>query len=191
LYPPVRDPLRFHPGPYGDYVFYPSRIAYHKRQWLAIRAMHHVKSSVRLVIAGAPDHPSELARVRALAARAPADRVTLIPRWISEEEKVELLAGARAILYIPHDEDSYGYVSLEAFHAHKPVITCTDSGGTLELIKDEEHGFVVAPTPGAVAAAMDRMFDEDGLATRLGDAAARRVDELGISWGRVISALTS
>jgi glycosyltransferase involved in cell wall biosynthesis len=188
LYPPVRDPERFRRGRYGNYVVFLSRIARHKRQALAIEAMRHVRSSARLVIAGAPDEPELLTSLRdAVAAEPLAARVQLIPRWISEQEKRDLLAGARAAIYIPLDEDSYGYPSLEAFHSGKAVITCSDSGGTLELIEDGRHGFITAPEAEALAAAIDRLFLEDGLAQRLGDAARRRLEELDISWHRVVS----
>ena len=79
----------------------------------------------------------------------------LIPRWISEEEKADLIARSAGVLYVPFLEDSYGYVTLEAFHAHKPVITCCDSGGTLEIIEDGVNGLIVAPEP-AVAGGGDR-----------------------------------
>ena len=39
--------------------------------------------------------------------------------WISEQEKADLMANCYAALYIPYDEDSYGYVTLEAFHSAK------------------------------------------------------------------------
>ena len=54
----------------------------------------------------------------------------MIPRWISDEEKLRLLASARGVLYLPVGEDSYGYVTLEAFHARKAVLTMADSGGS-------------------------------------------------------------
>lgn len=192
LYPPLWEPERFRRGPYGDYLFYPSRLTSHKRQWLAIDAMRHVRSDARLVVAGAPDAPDQLDLLRDAIRQADVgDRVELIARWISEEEKIELMAGARAGIYIPVDEDSYGYPSLEAFHAGKPVITCTDSGGTLELIEDGRNGLVVAPDPVALAAAIDRLFEQEQLAPELGRDTARRMAELDISWDRVISAITA
>ena len=52
-----------------------------------------------------------------------------------------------AVVYAPFDED-YGYVTLEAFLCAKPVITATDSGGTLEFVVDGENGFVVRARAG-------------------------------------------
>jgi glycosyltransferase involved in cell wall biosynthesis len=48
------------------------------------------------------------------------------------------------------------------------VITCTDSGGPLEFVRDGETGFVVEPTPAAMAVAFARLMDAPGLAEQLG-----------------------
>ena len=192
LYPPLTDTQRFRCEPAEDYVFYPSRITDHKRQWLAAEAMQHVNANVRLVIAGAGDSPHVLARLQnAIDAAGVSSRVELIARWISEEEKQDLLARSLGVLYLPFDEDSYGYPSLEAFHSGKPVITCTDSGGTHEIVEDGVTGLIAEPTPTSVAAAIDRLAtDRDGAAA-MGAAGAERIDELRISWDRVVSALLS
>ena len=55
LYPPLLDPEQFSCGEAGDYVFYPSRLCFFKRQHVAIEAMRFVRSDFRLVIAGKPD----------------------------------------------------------------------------------------------------------------------------------------
>ena len=39
------------------------------------------------------------------------------------------------MVFAPFDED-FGYVTLESFLAHKPVITATDAGGPLEFVED-------------------------------------------------------
>jgi len=64
----------------------------------------------------------------------------------------------------------------------KPVITCTDSGGPLELVEHERTGLIVDPEPNAVAAAIDRLYQDSALAIELGQAGRRRYQELEISW---------
>ncbi len=65
-----------------------------------------------------PDSPEQLVPLQELIARhGLSDRVELIPRWISEEEKADLISRSLAVLYLPYLEDSYGYVTLEVFHA--------------------------------------------------------------------------
>ncbi|HEV3079852.1 MAG TPA: glycosyltransferase family 4 protein [Gemmataceae bacterium] len=192
LYPPLLKPERFRNAGYGDYIFYASRISSIKRQWLAIQAMDYVRSGVRLVLAGRPDVEPERERLQsALKACKNAERVTLIDRWISEEDKVRWYAGALGALYLPYLEDSYGYACLEACHAEKPVITCSDSGGPLELIENGRTGLVVEPDPRALAEAMDRLFDDRQRAARMGTRARERIRELGISWDHVIARLTA
>jgi glycosyltransferase involved in cell wall biosynthesis len=93
-----------------------------------------------------------------------------------------------AVVYPPFDED-FGYVTLEAFLARKPVITCTDSGGPNEFIVDGVNGLVVEPTPGALATAANRLAANRREAAQLGDAgyeAARAV-----TWDGVIEKLVS
>ena len=66
---------------------------------------------------------------------------------------IDHLARCRAVVFPPFNED-YGFVTVEAFMCGKPVITCSDSGGPAELVRDGESGFVTEPTPEALAAAM-------------------------------------
>jgi glycosyltransferase involved in cell wall biosynthesis len=192
LYPPLRDPGSFHCESYGDYVFFPSRITPAKRQELLVEALAHTRSGVRAVIAGAPDVPAHLDPLLETIERdGLGDRVELIPEWISEERKVELYANALAVVYPPLDEDSYGYVTMEAFHARKAVVTCEDSGGTHELVEDGVTGRVVAPTPESLASALDELAEDGALAERLGESARRRIETLDVSWDAVVEKLTA
>jgi glycosyltransferase involved in cell wall biosynthesis len=190
LFPPLLDATPYRCEAYGDYFFFPSRITAGKRQHLAAEAMAAVASSARLVIAGQPETDEDLRRLMSVIhEHGLEDRVEVIPRWIDDDEKLRLLAGARGVIYLPFGEDSYGYVTLEAFHARKPVITFADSGGTLELIEDGRNGFVVNDIRG-LAAAIDRLTEVDSLVEDMGKAALETIDELEISWDRVIGCLT-
>jgi glycosyltransferase involved in cell wall biosynthesis len=190
LYPPLGEPERFVSGTAEDYVFYPCRITGHKRQQLAVEAAAHLSTDVRVVIAGAPDSPEQLRPLQEFVDQhGLQDRVQLIARWISEEEKAELIAGSIGVLYIPFLEDSYGYVTLEAFHASKPVITCSDSGGTLEIVEDGVNGLIAAPDAPSLAAAMDRLRRDPTTAVAMGERANQTLQIKDISWDRVVSSL--
>ncbi len=192
LYPPLLDPERYRTDEYGDYIFYASRLTSHKRQWLAIEALSHTRTGVRLVIAGKPDYPEAGTELRALVEnRGLADRVTILSEWISEQEKINLFAKCLAGIYMPFDEDSYGYPSLEAHHSKKAVITTFDAGGTKELVRDGENGFLTAPDPVAIAESIDRLYLDRDSARRMGEAGAQRITELGITWDKVIGRLLS
>jgi glycosyltransferase involved in cell wall biosynthesis len=182
LYHPSRLTNRLRPGPYGDYVLSVGRIESVKRVDLAVRALAHVKG-VRLVVAG---NGTQRANVERAAIEAGVgDRVTFLGTVV-DDELIELYAGALAVIYPPYDED-YGYVTLEAFLARKPLVTCADSGGPNEFVVDGVNGWVCEPQPEALAAAIARLDADRGRAAAMGDAGhdvARRV-----TWDGVIEKL--
>jgi glycosyltransferase involved in cell wall biosynthesis len=165
LYHPSRLTGRLKPGPYGDYVLSVGRIESVKRVDLAVRALAHVPG-VRLVVAG--DGTQRANVERAAHEAGVADRVTFLGT-VGDDELIELYAGALGVVYPPYDED-YGYVTLEAFLARKPLVTCTDSGGPNEFVVDGVNGWVCEPQPDAVAAAIARLDADRARAAALGDA---------------------
>lgn len=191
LYPPLANADLYRCEPAERYVVLPSRIAPAKRQCLAVEAMSLVSSNVSLVIAGPPDEPAALAALnQAIERHDVAHKVTLRAEWISEDEKRQLLARSLGCLFIPFDEDSYGYVGLEACASSKPLITCTDSGGVLQLVTDGSTGFVVEPNAQAIADAIDRLASDPRAAAEMGRALSHRPAELGVSWTRIVEAFT-
>jgi glycosyltransferase involved in cell wall biosynthesis len=107
---------------------------------------------------------------------------------IDDERLIDLYARALAVHYAPFDED-YGYVTVEAFRAAKPVVTTTDSGGVLEFVEDGHNGFAVSPEDSrAMAARLDELHRDRALAARLGRSGQGKVSDIG--WDRVIAALT-
>ena len=187
LYPPLDHPEHFRCDGYGDSVVYVSRLTSHKRQALAIEAMRHTRTPVKLVVAGPPDSPHEEQRLRHLVQSSSLDdKVTLRIGWLPEEDKVDLFASCLAAVYCPFDEDSYGYPSLEAHQSRKAVVSCTDAGGVSELVTDGVNGFLAEPTAQALAARFDELYEDRALAEAMGAAGAQRMQDLGISWDHVI-----
>jgi glycosyltransferase involved in cell wall biosynthesis len=188
LYPPPDRPETFHHREYGDYVFFPSRISTYKRQLLLLDAMARARSPIRCVLAGAPTEPDSAFQVEHRRnVLGLGDRV-LLAGSISHEEKVRYYAGALAVFFGPLRED-YGLVTLEAFLSHKPVITCTDSGGPLEFVADGVNGFVVEPDPEAIAAELDALYFDRRRARSLGEAGFESYRTKGISWETVLAKL--
>lgn len=191
LFPPLGgDVSRFRTDEYGDFIFYASRMTPIKRQFLAVQAMRQTTTPVRLVLAGRPDSPvfgrqlSEYIRDHDLA-----DRVDLRLGWMPEDEKIELLARCLAVAYLPQDEDSYGYPSLEASHSAKPIITLRDSGGALEFVRDGLEGLVTAPEARSLAAAFDRLYLDREEAEKMGRNSDARRSELRIDWSTTVARL--
>lgn len=192
LYPPIYRPERFRNAGYGEEIVVVCRMEPHKRQQLLIEAMAHVRTGVRLRLCGQTSSAAHAFELQALIeVLGVGERVILDNRWIDEDEKAELLAGALAVAYLPEDEDSYGYPSLEGAHAEKAVLTTRDAGGVLELVEDGRNGYVVEPEPAALAEAMDRLYRDRALAARMGRANHERLSELRIDWSRVVDALTA
>ena len=170
-------------GPFGDYVLSVGRLEGNKRVDLVVRALALTDHSVRLVIAG---HGSARARLEDQASRlGVADRISFAG-IIDDRQLVDLYAGALAVIYPPLDED-YGYVTLEAFLARKPVITTIDAGGPLEFVVDEVNGLVTEPAAEALAGAIARLAADRALARRLGDAGFERAKM--ITWDGVVDRL--
>jgi glycosyltransferase involved in cell wall biosynthesis len=152
--------------------------------------MAHAKTAVRVRICG--DEPGGVYSeelLRLASKLGVADRVSIENRWISEEEKRDVIGRSLAVAYFPLDEDSYGYPSLEAAHSCKPIITTTDSGGVLEFVVHEHNGVVCDPEPKAVAEALDRLYSDRELVKALGSEAAETVEKLHITWDNVIARL--
>jgi glycosyltransferase involved in cell wall biosynthesis len=183
LYHPPLIADRLRSGPYGDYVLVVGRLERVKRVDLAIRAMAHAPRTLSIVVAG---DGSERASIERIAIECGVhDRVTILGH-IGGDELVSLYAGALAVIYAPFDED-YGYVTLEAFLSSKPVVTCSDSGGTLEFVVDGENGFVCAPAPESIGAAVSTLAADRTLAARLGAAGLARAKP--ITWDGVVERL--
>lgn len=179
--PPLAD--RLEPGPYGDYVLFVGRLESIKRPELAVRAMLAVDRPTRLVVVGDGSHRQQTATLA--ESIGVSDRVTFLGST-SDRDLIGLYGGALAVIYAPYDED-YGYVTLEAFLARKPVVTAADSGGPLEFVEDGVTGFVCDPTPDAIATAINRLAADRRLAAGFGAAGFERARE--ITWKGVIEKL--
>ena len=192
LLPPLLNDEQFSCQGYGDYIFAPGRINDAKRQRLLVESMEHCRSGVKLLLAGRAETRAEADGITAIIReRGLEDRVQFVERFITEDEKVEWFSQALGAAYIPYDEDSYGYVTLESFLSRKPVITCIDSGGIHELVKDRTTGRVVPSEPKALAAAMDALYSDKADARRMGEAGYELARTRDISWDNVIRALTA
>jgi glycosyltransferase involved in cell wall biosynthesis len=183
LYHPPRLADRLEAGPYGSYVLSVARLEQNKRVDLAVAAMAHLPSHLRLAVVGEGTQRRALETI--------ADRAGVSERidWLGAvpaDQLIRLYRDALVLVYVPYDED-YGLATLEAFLARRPVITATDSGGTLEFVEDDLTGYVIEPEPAAIAQAVATLDSDRGRAAALGDAGyevARR-----ISWDDTISHL--
>lgn len=190
LYPPLNDACRFTGGDYGNYIFAGGRVGAGKRQDLLVEAMRYTRSDVRLVIAGPPDDETAGSLLEALVATHDLrSRVELRLGYRGREEIAALANGALACAYLPIDEDSLGYVTMEAFSAAKAVVTARDAGGLLQIVHDGETGIVAPPEPQAIAAALDRLAGDRDRTITMGRAAKELLESKDITWETTITRL--
>ncbi|MBA3270698.1 MAG: glycosyltransferase family 4 protein [Acidobacteria bacterium] len=183
LYPPP--PKRaYRNDDYGDYLFGVSRLTPLKRFDLVLRALAEpIASGIRCVIAGEGAQLEALVRLRRQLDLD--DRVDFTGR-IGEQELLEHLGRCRAVVFPTFNED-YGFVTVEAFASGKAVLTCRDSGGPAELVRNGVNGFVVDPTAESLARAMRAVMNDRTLAVRLGEAGA--ADAAKMTWADAVAQL--
>jgi glycosyltransferase involved in cell wall biosynthesis len=171
VYPPI-DTLRFTPSdaPAGDYYLVASRLVPYKRVELALEAAQRAQR--RLIIVG--DGPGRAALLR---------RGAELRGHVSDDELIELMRGARALIF-PQLED-FGMTPLEMMACGRPVIAYA-RGGAAETVIDGETGVLVGEqTPEAFVEGI-RRFES----LRISAAACRSRAEL-FSYERFARAISA
>lgn len=189
LYHPCPDMEKFYCGESEDYVLMPSRINDTKRQKLAVEALAKTKSDIKLYLVGRADNPVVMEDLKKYISEMKIENRVKFFDFVSQEEKFKLYANARAVLFVPVDED-YGYITLEAMASSKPVITAKDSGGPLEFVEDDKTGFICDPTPESIAEVIDKVAKSQKMSIEYGIAGKTRIDEMNINWDYVVKELT-
>jgi glycosyltransferase involved in cell wall biosynthesis len=150
------------------------RLVARKGHVFLIEAMSVLRDhpEARLVIVGEGHERPELEE--AICRLGLTDRVEMAGR-ISDEVLNRLYQDCHlfvlpAIVDSGGDTEMLGMVSLEAMRYRKPVIA-TRVGGIADIVQDGETGILVEQRdPGALAAAISRLLEDDTLAQRFGQA---------------------
>jgi len=192
LYPPLPLGNLYRSEESEPYILSVGRICRIKRVDMMINALA-LTPGLKLRIAGVADEPEALEFFKSEIKKHGLEaRVEFLGR-VSNEDLLSLYARALAVFYAPYNED-YGYVTLEAMASAKPVITAHDSGGTLEFVTHERNGFIVDPTPEAVANVCNRLQSDRALARQMGAQGRAYIEDLGImqsGWDQVLAGLLS
>ena len=189
LYHPPPGADKLYSAPAEDFLFLPSRINRTKRQHLILEALALCKEPVKVWFTGAADDSRYEQELQDRTVALGLSDAARFMGSVDEATKLDLYARCLGVVYVPVDED-YGYVTLEAMLARKPVITCADSGGALEFVLHDQTGMVTPPDAQALANAMDRLWQDRTLASRWGAAARQHYSEQKISWDNVVQVLT-
>lgn len=185
LYHPPHQAERYYAAESWGYVFYPSRLEGLKRQDLLIEAARLLRTPAVILLAG---EGGQRQRYQALIEQHGLQHRVRLLGEVTEEEKRALYAHALAVAFPAFDED-YGYVTHEAMLAAKPVITCSDAGGPLEFVRHGENGLICAPSPEAIAQAIDELWSHPARARDMGHAGQQGWHGLGINWQNVAQRL--
>ena len=163
-----------------DYIFLPSRLEdANKRISLAIHAANKA-NNVNLVVTGdGPDRD----RLEKIA----HENTVSFTGFVSKNRLKELYAKARAVLFLGEEED-YGLTTVEAMKATKPVITCVDSGGPLDLVENKKTGYVTNPRIQDLTPILEHVQQHPRHCKELGQNAKERVTT--ITWSNYTAAIT-
>jgi glycosyltransferase involved in cell wall biosynthesis len=152
---------------------------------IALRAWHHLKSDVLLLVAGEAWWNAE-EEYRQLAKGLHNVRFDF--RFIPDSEIATWFAATDVVL-APYRTEAQSGVALTAFHFQRPVIA-TSVGGIPEIVQDGVNGYLVPPDdPQALATAVDRFFSEADRAAMEHSCAASARKHSWEDYGRIFSSL--
>lgn len=137
VYPPVAT-QHFHALEDAGYYLSTARLVANKRVDVIVQAFMAMPERRLVVLSGGP----EADRLQAMAAGAPH---IVFTGWQSDEALRRWVGGARAVIYLPVDED-FGMSPVEAMAAGKPVIGVAE-GGLLETVVSGETGVLIDSPP--------------------------------------------
>ena len=170
---------------YGDYLFAVSRLTPHKRLDLLLRALAEPSAAgIRCVIAG---EGGELDALQAAPPTAGSRRPRRLrrpawtrPAWSTTSRGAAPWRSRRSTKTTASSPSKRSAVG-------KAVITCRDSGGPAELVRDGVNGYVTEPKPEALARAMRQVMDDRTTrhSPRRGRRRRRRADDVARRGGQV------
>jgi len=163
----------------GDYILFVGRTSHQKGMVHLLDAMKHVDPGVRLVCCtSAPDTPEIEKEIAARVKTTP--RCLWINTLLREEEYIELYSNC-TVFACPSVYEPFGIINLEAMACARPVVASA-VGGIPEVVMPGATGLLVPPAdPRALAEALNVVLRNPSLASQLGRAGRRRVEQ-HFSW---------
>lgn len=183
LYPPPPE-RSYYCGEFSDTILAVSRLHRTKRLDLFIAAMSKLKgTAITGLIIGAGEEHERLQRM--IKYEGLAGQVRILTE-VDDATLTRYYADSFAVYFAPFQED-YGFVTLEAYKSGKPVITCTDSGGPLEFVRDGENGYIVEPKVDSIAQRIQRLWHDKDSARSMGQVGFQSIAP--ITWNTVLDHL--
>ena len=145
----------------GDYLLFLGKFTPEKGAHRALEAAY--KAGRRLLLAGKVREPAERWYFERYVAPYLNDRLRFVGE-VTHDEKRDLLAGARALLFPIRWHEPFGIVMLEALACGTPVLAF-DEGASSEVVEDGRTGFLCRNEV-HMADAIDRIDELDRRACR-------------------------
>lgn len=172
--------------PFGDYVFIPTRLTWHKNLHTAVRALHILRErlgrDINLVICGSETESEYLAYLLRLIDDLGLGSHIHILGFISDEELRFLYRNAVCHWFTPFKED-FGLTPIESMMQQTPVIAADDGGGVYTVVPGVT-GFHVSPADASAYANLTALLiDDPGLREKMGEEGRRQALEKWV-WKR-------
>ena len=165
-------------------ILFLGRVCREKGAFDAARAVGRLVdegASVRLVLAGAISRPF----MRFWCSLRDAHRAAILLLGVVDERTKAALLSRATALVLPSAVESFGLVVLEAWAYGKPVIVAR-AGALPAVVTDGENGLLVEyGDPVGLAAAIERLLGNDGLASCLGAAGREKLLRM-YRWDHVV-----
>jgi starch synthase len=191
--------VKYGVDPAKPYVLFVGRITRQKGVTHLVEAIPYLPANTQVVLcAGAPDTPEIAAEMRALVAEALKQNphIVWIEKMVTKPEAIQLYSNC-AVFCCPSVYEPFGIINLEAMACRAPVVASA-TGGILEVVVQDETGFLVPFSPDPVttfpadpaqfsrdlAFNIARLLEDPALARRMGEAGRRRVEDL-FSWSAI------
>jgi glycosyltransferase involved in cell wall biosynthesis len=165
-----------------SYAIFLGRLKHRKGVDVLLHALTQVPASgtCQLVIVGDGE---ERAALEALSTQLGLTQRVRFLGMVMGPAKSYLLQNARFGVVPSRQWESFGLVVLEGYASGLPMIA-TDMPGLADLVQPEKTGLLVpSETPAALAAALERMFADNGLAARMSQACRQVVTQY--DWSRI------
>ena len=157
-----------------DYVLFLGRFAYYKGLFVLLEAIEKIKEDIPFVIAGDGELKEEIKRKEDKSKK----NITLIDRFVTEDEKKFLLKNCKFLIFPSiYPSEAFGLLQLEAMIYGKPVINTNLPTGVPWVSLHNVSGLTVKPFDSKSLSEAIKTLYNDNLYNKLSEGAKKRVLE--------------